>query len=61
VLWGHSPSCAKVERGGWGVRWLWVGGGGCAYLLPGAPPASPFVLHPLPSPHYPLLTLLIAH
>jgi hypothetical protein len=34
-----------------------VGGGGCAYLLTCAPPASPFLLYPLPSPLYPLLTL----
>jgi hypothetical protein len=38
-----------------------VGGGGCAYLLPGAPPASPYLLYPLSSPLYPLLTLLTTH
>ena len=48
----------REGMGGEVVWWVVVV---CAYLLPGAPPASPYLLYPLSSPLYPLLTLLTAH
>ncbi|KIM77265.1 hypothetical protein PILCRDRAFT_12091 [Piloderma croceum F 1598] len=44
----QSPSRAKLREGM---------GGDVVY----APPASPFIIYPLPSPLYPLLILLTAH